>query len=245
MTAYAVPRLRLRGRSRGIMLPFALLAILIAALGTFVAYLLWPTWQKVSIPLDAPAVPITIAGVLFNVPPAAIRAVVQRHAGAHDRIDLVFLWPSLAPPPADGEAGAQSVVTADGDALPMPSASDRLFVSIAPLGPVLAPAERLRTIYPRYFEGQAQAGPDGLGILPFRNGTPYEGEDFVYLAGKPAQFFARCTRPTRTMPGTCMHERSLDAAEITLRFPREWLQDWRNAAAGFDRLVAQLHSQGR
>ena len=29
-------------------------------------------------------------------------------------------------------------------------------------------------------------------------------------------------------------------AEITLRFPREWLQDWRGVAAGFDRLMAQL-----
>jgi hypothetical protein len=46
------------------------------------------------------------------------------------------------------------------------------------------------------------------------------------------------------VPGTCIHERSLDAAEITLRFPREWLQDWRNVAAGFDRLVSQLHAQG-
>jgi hypothetical protein len=46
------------------------------------------------------------------------------------------------------------------------------------------------------------------------------------------------------VPGTCIHERSLDAAEITLRFPREWLQDWRNVAAGFDRLVAQLRAQG-
>ena len=41
--------------------------------------------------------------------------------------------------------------------------------------------------------------------------------------------------------GTCIHERSLDAAEITLRFPREWLEDWRGLAAGFDRLLAQLH----
>jgi hypothetical protein len=36
----------------------------------------------------------------------------------------------------------------------------------------------------------------------------------------------------------------LDAAEITLRFSREWLDDWRNAAAGLDRLVAQLHAAG-
>jgi hypothetical protein len=103
---------------------------------------------------------------------------------------------------------------------------------------------RLRTIYPRYIEPEATAGPDGLAIVAFRAGTPYEGDDLVYLADKPEQFFALCSRPLRTVPGTCIQERSLDAAEITLRFSREWLDDWRNAAAGLDRLVAQLHAAG-
>ena len=110
-----------------------------------------------------------------------------------------------------------------------------------PMGAVLAPAERLRSIYPRYVEAQATAGPDGLAFLPFRAGTPYQGEDLVYLGEQPEQFFARCTRPNGPVRGTCIYERSLDAAEITLRFPREWLEDWRGLAAGFDRLLAQLH----
>jgi hypothetical protein len=114
---------------------------------------------------------------------------------------------------------------------------------MAGLGAVLAPADRLRTIYPRYVEARATAGADGLAILPFRTDTPYEGEDLVYLAASPEQFFARCTRQVRAVPGTCIHERTVDAAEMTLRFSREWLQDWRSVSAGFDRLVAQLHPQ--
>jgi hypothetical protein len=121
--------------------------------------------------------------------------------------------------------------------------NDRLFVTIAGLGAVLPPAERLRNIYPRYVETEAEAGPDGLAILAFRAGTPYEHEDLVYVAGNPEQFFARCTRQVRAVPGTCIHERALGTAEITLRFPREWLQDWRSVAAAFDRLVAQLHPE--
>ena len=108
---------------------------------------------------------------------------------------------------------------------------------------MLPPAERLRSIYPRYVEAQATAGPDGLAILAFRAGTPYEGEDLIYLAADPEQFFARCTRQVGAVPGTCIHERALDAAEITLRFPREWLDDWRSVAAGFERLVTQLRPQ--
>ena len=126
--------------------------------------------------------------------------------------------------------------------MPSPRTDDRLFVTIAGLDGVLAPDVRLRTIYPRYIEAEAAPGPDGLAIVPFRAGTPYEGEDLVYLAERPEQFFLRCSRPVRTVPGTCIQERSIDAAEITLRFPRAWLQDWRSVAAGFDRLMAQLHT---
>ena len=104
-------------------------------------------------------------------------------------------------------------------------------------------SERLRSIYPRYVESQASAGPDGLAILPFRPGTPYAGEDLVYLGSNPEQFFARCTRPGHAVPGTCIAERLLDTAEITFRFPRDWFGDWRTLAGGFDRLLAQLHSQ--
>ena len=163
--------------------------------------MLWPTWPKVATPLDAPAVPVTVAGVLFNVPQGAIRVAVQRQPGAHERIDLAFLWPSLAPPPSDGASDATSAakppVMRDDDAPPaLPSANDRLFVTIADLGAVLAPAERLRTIYPRYIETQATAGPDGLAIVPFRAGTPYESEDLVYLAERPSN-------SSRAAPGWC------------------------------------------
>lgn len=243
MTAPAVPRGKFRRKSRSFLLPpLAGVAVLLAALGTFVSYMLWPTWPKETAPLDAPAVPVTVAGVLFNVPQAAIRVAVQRQPGAHERIDLAFLWPSLAPPPPDGAPQAKPLVTRDADAPPaLPSTNNRIFVTIAGLGPVLAPAERLRTIYPRYIETEATAGPQGLAIVPFRAGTPYESEDLVYLAERPEQFFARCTRATGILPGTCVNERVLAAAEITLRFPREWLQDWRSVVAGFDRLMAQLH----
>jgi len=241
MTAHAFPRLKSgRKAAGGMILPLAVLSGLLAV-GGFVAYMLWPSWPNVPVALDAPAIPVTIAGVLFNVPPAAVRAAVQRHAGAHDRIDLVFAWPSLTPP----EPPARKSAAHEGDAIapPPPSMNDRLFVTLARLGSVLPPVERLRTIYPRYLEAGAAAGPDGLAILPFRAGTPYEGEDLVYPAATPERFFARCTRQARAVPGTCMNERAIDATEITLRFPREWLRDWQSVASGFDRLLAQLHPE--
>jgi hypothetical protein len=258
MTAHAVPERKTHGltpdpafgptrrRARAVLtLPFVFLVLLVAAAAAFVSYVLWPTWPSEPVPLDAPAIPITVAGVLFDVPPAAIRAAVQRHPGQQERLDLAFEWPSLTPPKPDGKSADKPVDPENAAAAAAERANERLFVTIAGLGAVLPPLERLRTIYPRYIESQASAGPDGLASLPFRTGTPYENEDLIYLGTNPEQFFARCTRPARSVPGTCIRERALDAAEITLRFPRDWLVNWRNVAGGFDRLVTQLHPQAK
>lgn len=223
-------------------LPFVAIILLVAAAAAFVTYVLWPTWPSQPVALDAPAIPVTVAGVLFDVPPAAIREAVQRHPGQHERIDLYFDWPALTPPQPDDKPADKEPIDAENAAAAATAAeAKRLFVTIAGLGAVLPPLERLRTIYPRYIESQAAAGPDGLAILPFRAATPYAGEDLVYIGSSPEQFFARCTRAGRTVPGTCIQERMVDQAEVTLRFPLAWLSDWRNVAAGFDRLIAQLH----
>ena len=245
MTAQAFARLRPGRCSPGILLAVTLLVALGAIAGIFISYVLWPTWPSRSIALDAPPMPVTVADVLFNVPPAAVRVPVQRHPGTHERIDLVFLWPSLEAPRAQQEAAAALAVHDPGGAVPQPGAEDRVFVTIAALGDVLTPLDRLRDIYPRYIEAQASAGPDGLGVLPFRAGTPYEGEDLVYFADKPEKFFARCTRTVHTVSGTCIDERVAGAVAITLRFPRAWLDsDWRAVDSGFDRLVGRLHPSG-
>jgi len=247
MTAHVLPQRNIRRTKRGVlMLPIAGLAVLVLGAGIFVSSALWPTWPSGPVPLNAPAMPITVANVLFDVPPAAIRAAVQRHPGPHERVDLAFMWPSLKPPQPDAQGADRAAAEAeiDGDPAMTPvDTTQRLFVTIAGLGSVLPPAERLRTIYPRYIEAQAAAGPNGLAVVAFRAGTPYDGEDLVYVGTNPEQFFARCTRQVGTVRGTCLYERLIDTAEVTLRFPRTWLEDWRGVAAGADRLMAQLHPQ--
>jgi hypothetical protein len=41
--------------------------------------------------------------------------------------------------------------------------------------------------------------------------------------------------------GSCLLERRIGNADITVRFPRDWLSDWKSVAAGIDRLMARLH----
>lgn len=246
MTSHALPRAKRRGGKAAVLTaPFSLIVLVVAATTACVSYLLWPTWPNDPPVLDAPALPITVAGVLFEVPPAAIRAKLQRQAGQHERIDLVFTWPELTPPnnralrdnrPIDEENATAALAEAE---------TNRLFVTIIRLSGMLTPIERLRTIYPRYVAAPAAAGPDGLAILAFRNGTPYDGEELIYAADSPERFFARCTRATAAVQGTCISERALDGAQLGIRFPRGWLSDWRKVATSFDRLVAQLHPDKR
>jgi len=233
---------KIRGRRLAVFTwPFSSTVLLVAAATTFVSYALWPTWPSDPIALDAPALPITVAGVLFEIPPAAIRETVQRHPGQHERVDLAFGWPSLTPQTENKFDNKRPLSADNAIAAAAEPEKERLFVTIEGLNDLLPPLERLRTIYPRYAEAQAGAGPDGLAVLPFRSGTPYEGEDLIYAVSSPERFFARCTRQERAVPATCINERALAAAELTMRFPRDWLADWRNVAAGFDRLAGQLH----
>src|ERR1700694_5278448 len=89
----ATPHRRSAQKSLGsIVLKLALVAGVLCLAGCPVAYILWPRWPDI-VALDAPALPITVGGMLFTVPPAAIRLPIQRRAGAQERIDLVFLWP--------------------------------------------------------------------------------------------------------------------------------------------------------
>ena len=230
----------LRGGTRGAVrglpaLPLlALLLLMLAAVG-YIVYVLWPRWPGLPAS-DAPELPVTVGGVGFNVPAAAVRIPVQRRAGAHDRIDLAFLWPSLAPP----DPVAKPAPTPP-DRLPPSNMLDRIFVTIAEAGDALAPVERLRTVYPRYSEEVPVAGPAGLAILSFRDGTPYQGEDLIYDASTPENFLVRCTRPgAGPTPGSCLYERRIEGADLVARFPRDLLDDWQPLAGKIDALIASL-----
>ena len=71
-----------------------------------------------------------------------------------------------------------------------------------------------------------------------REGSPYGGED-LFSSNAP-DISARCTRDAAT-PGMCLSERRLDGADLTFRFPRSWLSDWRGVATAMDRIVARIY----
>jgi hypothetical protein len=199
-----------------------------------VAYLLWPTWGVGA--ANAPSrLPVSVGGTLFNVPPPAVRRKIQRHSGPQERVDLSFTFPSLEAPEMPRHFSADTV---EEKVQPI----DRIFLSISAHHDTLAPDIRVRTIYPRYLEQASTPIDDALTMRAFRDGSPYGNED-LFVTGAPnlngPSLTARCTRDDVT-PGMCLSERRVDGADLTFRFPRSWLSQWRDVANAMNRLTAQL-----
>jgi len=220
-----------RRRRRGHMIPIMLGGAVTACAIAVVAYLLWPTWgTKAS---SSPArLPVSVGATLFNVPTMAVRRKIQRHSGPQERVDLSFEFPSLEAPAAPKHVSADTV---EESVQPI----DRIFLSISAHHDTLAPDARMRTIYPRYLDQAPSAAQDGLTMRAFRDGTPYGNED-LFVATKP-NLSARCTRDAAT-PGMCLSERRIEGADLTFRFPRSWLAEWRDVADAMDRLTLQLRA---
>src|SRR4030088_441542 len=217
---------------RGHMIPIMLGCAVTASAIALVAYLLWPTWGPDA--SSSPArLPVSIGATLFNVPTMAIRMKIQRHSGPQERVDLSFAFPSLEAPDAPKHVSADIVEEA---LQPI----DRIFLSIAAHHDTLAPDTRVRTIYPRYLDQVSTLVEDGLTMRAFRDGTPYSNED-LFLASTPS-LSARCTRDATT-PGMCLSERRIEGADLTYRFPRNWLSQWRDVAGAMDRLTLQLRGR--
>jgi hypothetical protein len=215
---------------RGHMIPIMLGSAVTASAIAVIAYLLWPTWGP-----DASSsperLPVSIGASVFNVPTKAIRMKIQRHSGPQERVDLSFAFPSLEAADAPKHVSADTI---EEGVQPI----DRIFLSIAAHHDTLAPDTRVRTIYPRYLEPASTPRQDGLTMRAFRDGTPYSNED-LFFADAP-NLSARCTRDGAT-PGMCLSERRIDGADLTFRFPRSWLGQWRDVANAMDRLTVQLH----
>jgi hypothetical protein len=216
-----------RGSGTGTL--FALGFAGVAALAAASIYLLRPHWVQAPAPAEAPPLPIVVAGVVFNVPTAAIRIPMQRRAGPQERIDLAYQWPQLTPP-ASGTAGL----------VPL------LFVTIERSQDVLPPAERLKSVYPRYLDEAPRPHGGGLVVAPFRDGSLYQGEDVIYDPDRPDRFLVRCSRARSEFTwATCLYGRQAGGAALIFRFPREWLADWRGVEDGIDRLIARWRTAGR
>jgi hypothetical protein len=157
---------------------------------------------------------------------------VQRKPGTQERIDLAYLWPSLTPAELPDQ---QAATPAD--------PNERIFLTIANPHDEMPAAELIKEIYPRYYAQTGSAPAEGLTMKPFRDGTPYQGEDLIFADAAPDDFTARCSRTGIGNQGMCLLQRRIGHADITVRFPRDWLSDWKKVLYGIDQIIARLHPQ--
>ncbi len=221
---------RAAGRRHYHLTPLAISCVIGAFALAAIVWLLWPTWTFETAS-DPDRLPMIIGDTLFNVPTQSVRVKLQKRTGPQERVDLAFMYPSLTPPDAPKHVTAETVET---DLPPI----DRIFMSIAAHHDAMSPEERLRIIYPRYWDVNASRSADGLTVRPFRENTAYATEDLVF--DDASSFVARCTRDEST-PGMCMSVRRVDGADLTFRFPRAWLAQWRDVAGAMERLTAWMH----
>jgi hypothetical protein len=214
--------------------PLVVLLIAGAAAAAWVGYVLWPRWPDAPVALDAPALPIVVAGTASNIEPAAIRMRVQRHPGTQARVDLAYVWPALTPPDAAEKSPPPGAP---------PAPLERLFVSIEGADGTMPPIQRVETIYPRYMVAEPVAGPAGLTVRGFRKDTPYAGEELIFESNNPQHFLARCATHGVIGSGSCLLEKRIGEADLTFRFPRDWLRNWQQVAHAVDTLMARLHPQ--
>ena len=141
-----------------------------------IGYVLWPRWPGPPLHVDAPAIPITVAGVAFNVPPAAIRFPPQRRPGAHERIDLAFLWPSLAPPDA---STTQQRLPEPNALSPNAQPPERIFVTITAAAETHpSRATRLDGLSPlHHARDHARSGRTVCSPVPRGHALPRRGPD--------------------------------------------------------------------
>jgi hypothetical protein len=222
---------RWRKPRHGHLIAVAMSGVILTGAVALVAYLLWPTWGA-DASKDPGRLPVSVGATLFNVPTDAFRMKVQKHSGPQERIDLSFLYPSLTAPDGVRHVSADSVEEAI-------APIDRIFLSISAHYDAMAPDIRLRTIYPRYLDPASSPAQDGLSVRAFRDGSPYSNED-LFFADTP-NMVARCSRDVLT-PGMCLSERRIGGADLTFRFPRAWMAQWRDVAGAIDQLTAQLTS---
>ena len=171
-----------RGRRSGhnvLLTPLMVFGAVIVIGGLYVAYVLWPRWPDAPVVLDAPSVPIVISGTVFNIEPAAIRMSVQRRPGAHERVDLSYLWPTLLPP----NPAIKPTIGAPIDP------NERLFVTIGSGDATLPLIERVQTIYPRFLVAEPVAGPPGLTFRGFRTTRPTRARISCSSQTRPSIFW--------------------------------------------------------
>jgi hypothetical protein len=171
---------------------------------------------------------LIVAGEPMVIPANMIRFRPERRGGAMDRVDLLLQWPSLE---GFSEERAEDFRDTSSDA-PL------IYVTLSARATDLDSTARLKSLYPRFFDGPAFDGP---AELVWRKLSPESGyrNELLYYSEGPDSFVARCmARETPEMPATCIRDVNVGRGlSMLYRFNRSHIADWRMIDQGLKRLI--------
>lgn len=200
-------------RSSAFMTAF-ILGAAIAIIGSIVWRLSDPVESEII--SDPKLINKTIGGVQFQIPGNMFRYRAQRKKNDPERVDLFFQWPSM-----EGYTKFNAHIFEEGNA------QNLIFMSISMQTDGMAPEDRLKSIYKRFF-GAPTYAPLGLVGKRFLDGSGYDGEDLFYQDGVEKPFIARCLREDAgdSMP-MCLREVKVGPkTHIVYAFRRAYLKEW-------------------
>ncbi|MEQ8325776.1 hypothetical protein [Parvibaculum sp.] len=175
-----------------------------------------------------------VGNTRFLIPEHYTRYPSQRGGGRIAAIDMHALLPDLEP-----YSGERQDSFADNSA-----DSDVIYFSLNESAAPLSSARRLKDIYSKYLEtAEPSEGPDGLQLFPFRQDTGYADQDL--LVGKDAEsrmLLLLCERQTPLIESpNCSRSLLIGPdLELTYRYKRSHLDDWRQIDDAVSELVSEF-----
>lgn len=166
-------------------------------------------------------VEINIGRDRLSLPENTIRFEEQRRGGDAERVDLYLLWPEMT-----GYSSAKRRRFDDIDL-----SQSLIFLQISQSTMSRDMSGRLEPIYMNLLEPEQQAGPAGLTLRTFRDGTGYEGEALLTaVTGDGAHYAIRCVMPkTVDQASSSDCQRDIHVGEdltVLYRFSSRLLDDW-------------------
>lgn len=207
----------------------ALIALFGLAAAGAAAVVLW-RGTETDLPTTSPApLRIEIGGRPLTVPANTVRFTEQRRPGSHPSIDLAVTWPEL-----DGRTEATAA------RFDTPTyAPDILYLSIRPRQDAWDSAARLAAVYARFFVGEPWPGPAGLQGRRLSPKSGYADEIVYHEPGAVRPFVTRCFPLTAgEPPKMCLRDVVHGNLLVSLRFPEELLERWREIDAALDTRLA-------
>lgn len=178
--------------------------------------------------------PIKFDDLTLAVPETNFRRIVRNAESQIRMIELAVPWP----PPT------LAFLASEAKAATELSLRKGVFVTVQRRTGRLSPDEKLANIYPVYFDGEEDDGPDGLTRHAFRDGSVYEGQELLATPdGDPAAYYLCFLEDASLAPALCRGERHVwGNFTVIYRFHRSYLDDWRRIENRLTRLLSDLRN---